>query len=70
MGGNNRMFLGPRIENETSSDADHGTELKLMWCLQRRGFALDMTDVVSWDVHEKWVDALFVRVTTTCFSLA
>ena len=49
-----------RIENETSSDeADHGTELKLMWCLQRRGFALDMTGVVSWDVHEKWVDALF-----------
>ena len=49
-----------RIENETSTDdADHGTELKLMWCLQRRGFALDMTGVVSWDIHEKWVDTLF-----------
>ena len=48
-----------RIENETTTEeADHGTELKLMWCLQRRGFALDMTGVVSWDVHEKWVDAL------------
>ena len=49
-----------KIDNEVSTaDAEHGTELKLMWCLQRRGFALDMTGVVSWDVHEKWVDALF-----------
>ena len=49
-----------RIENETATEeADHETELKLMWCLQRCGFALDMTGVVSWEVHEKWVDALF-----------
>ena len=49
-----------KIDNEVStSEAEHGTELKLMWCLQRRGFALDMTGVVSWDVHEKWVDSLF-----------
>jgi len=40
-----------KIDNEVSTaDAEHGTELKLMWCLQRRGFALDMTGVVSWDV--------------------
>ncbi len=49
-----------KIDNEVStSDAEHGTELTLMWCLQRRGFALDMTGVVSWDVREKWVDTLF-----------
>ena len=49
-----------KIENEIATEeADHGTELKLMWCLQRRGFALDTTGVVSWEVHEKWVDALF-----------
>ncbi len=48
-----------RIESGLFTDeANHGTELKLMWCLQRCGFALDMTGVVSWDIHEKWVDAL------------
>ena len=30
-----------------------------MWCLQRRGFALDITNIVSWQVHERWVDTLF-----------
>jgi len=39
--------------------ADRGTELKLMWCFQRRGLALDMTNVVSWNVHERWIDILF-----------
>ena len=49
-----------KIDNEIPAmEAEHGTELKLMWCLQRRGFALDMTGVVSWDIHEKWVDTLF-----------
>ena len=49
-----------KIDNEVSTgEAEHGTELKLMWCLQRRGFAMDMTGVVSWDTHEKWVDTLF-----------
>ena len=49
-----------KIDSEVvTHDAEHGTELKLMWCLQRRGFALDMTGVVSWEVHEKWVDSLF-----------
>ena len=49
-----------KLEQETvAEEADHGTELKLMWCWQRRGLALDMTNVVSWSVHEKWIDALF-----------
>ena len=49
-----------KFEQESvTEEADHGTELKLMWCWQRRGLALDMTNVVSWSVHEKWVDTLF-----------
>ena len=49
-----------RLEQETiTEEADHGTELKLMWCWQRRGLALDMINVVSWSVHEKWIDTLF-----------
>ena len=49
-----------KIDNEVpTAKGKHGTELKLMWCLLRRGFALDMTGVESWDVREKWVDTLF-----------
>ena len=33
-----------KVDNEVSTgEAEHGTELKLMWCLQRKGLALDMT---------------------------
>ena len=49
-----------KLEQEVITEAaDHGTELKLMWCFQRRGLALDMTNVVSWSVHERWIDTLF-----------
>ena len=49
-----------KVDHEVeSTDAEHGAELKLMWCLQRRGFALDITNIVSWQVHERWVDTLF-----------
>ena len=47
-----------------STDAEHGTELKLMWCLQRRGFAIEITNIVSWQVHERWVDTSFRAYST------
>lgn len=48
------------LEQEVvTAAADRATELKLMWCFQRRGLALDMTNVVSWNVHERWIDILF-----------
>ena len=54
-----------RIDHEVeSADAEHGAELKLMWCLQHRGFALDFTNIVSWQIHEKWVDTLFRAYST------
>lgn len=40
-------------------EAEHGTELKLMWCLQRRGLAFDQADLISWHKHELWVSTLF-----------
>ena len=40
-------------------EAEHGTELKLLWCFQRRGLALDQTSLISWDKHEAWVATLF-----------
>ena len=36
-----------------------GTEIKLMWALQRRGLAFDQTRLMSWETHEAWVQCLF-----------
>ena len=35
--------------------ADCQTPLQLQWCLQRRGLALDLNHVISWETHERWV---------------
>ncbi|CAK9027785.1 Sodium channel protein 60E, partial [Durusdinium trenchii] len=47
----------------TASDAlvsvDIGTEMKLMYALQRRGLAFDLVNLVSWPVHMEWVNKLF-----------
>ena len=56
-----------KIENMTlkmaadteAFEADHGTELKLMWCFQRRGLAFDQASLISWEKHESWVSAMF-----------
>eukprot|EP00435_Cladocopium_sp_Y103_P062898 s272_g24.t1 len=39
--------------------ADCGSEIKLQWCWQRRGLAMDQCRLVSWAVHEAWVQQLF-----------
>ena len=38
---------------------DVGTELKLMYALQRRGLAFDLVSLLSWEVHSEWVGKLF-----------
>lgn len=45
-------------------DADHGTEIKLQWCLQRRGVALEMCNILSWDVSQRWLATLFQAYST------
>ncbi|CAL1149732.1 unnamed protein product [Cladocopium goreaui] len=52
------MTLKMAADTETF-EADHGTELKLMWCFQRRGLAFDQAALISWDKHESWVAAMF-----------
>ena len=37
---------------------DMGSELKLQWCWQRRGVAFDRCGLMSWNVHNKWVNAM------------
>ena len=37
---------------------DMGSELKLQWCWQRRGVAFDRCGLMSWNVHNKWVNTM------------
>ena len=46
------VTLAPAASNLT---ADCQTPLQLQWCLQRRGLALDLNHVISWETHERWV---------------
>ena len=45
---------------QTSADipVDRGSELKLQWCWQRRGVAFDRCGLMSWSVHNKWVNTM------------
>ena len=53
-----------KVSTEAQTEAaDHGTELKFQWCLTRRGLAMDLTNVLSWNVHQKWVQTMF-----SCYS--
>ena len=46
--------------------ADLGTELKLQWALQRRGLAMDQCRLLSWSVHERWLQILLNAMTPDC----
>ena len=39
--------------------ADCGSEMKLQWCWQRTGLAMDQCRLLSWAVREAWVQQLF-----------
>ena len=39
--------------------ADYGSEIKLQWCWQRRGLAMDQCKLLSWEVHDSWIHQLF-----------
>ena len=45
--------------------ADHGSEIKLQWCWQRRGLAMDQCRLLSWEVHDSWVHQLFRTMSQT-----
>ncbi|CAL1134719.1 unnamed protein product [Cladocopium goreaui] len=40
-------------------DADHSSEIKLQWCWQRRGVALEMCEILSWQTSQKWLSTMF-----------
>ena len=45
--------------------ADHGSEIKLQWCWQRRGLAMDQCRLMSWAVHDSWIHQLFRTMSQT-----
>ena len=47
------------IASPTLMTVDIGTELKLMYALQRRGLAFDVVSLMSWETHSEWVNKLF-----------
>ena len=52
---NSQLKVAPQMDD---TKADWGSELKLQWCLQRRGVAFDQCRLLSWSIHEKWVSIL------------
>ena len=46
-------------EGAKLGDADHSSEIKLQWCFQRRGIALEMCELLSWHISQKWLTTMF-----------
>ena len=47
------------IASQSLATIDVGTELRLMYALQRRGLAMDLVGLISWDTHTDWSNKLF-----------
>jgi hypothetical protein len=47
------------VPNPSLAVVDVGTELRLMYALQRRGLAFDLVGLMSWDTHAEWSNKLF-----------
>ena len=50
---NSQLKVGPSVE---VPEADWNTELKFQWCMMHRGLALDQCRVLSWSVHQHWIN--------------
>ena len=50
---NAQLKVGPSVE---VPEADWNTELKYQWCMMRRGLVLDQCRVLSWNVHQHWIN--------------
>ena len=47
------------VSADSLPTVDVGTEMKLMYALQRRGLAFDLVGLMSFDAHSEWVNKLF-----------
>ena len=50
---NSQLRVGPSVE---VIEAEWNSELKYQWCMMRRGLAFDQCRVLSWNVHQHWVN--------------
>ncbi|CAE7292334.1 unnamed protein product [Symbiodinium sp. CCMP2592] len=56
-----------KVGSEQPKDiASYDSPIKLQWCLQRRGLALDQAKVLTWAQHERWVQCLLHALTKEC----
>lgn len=46
------------VSADSLPTVDVGTEMKLMYALQRRGLAFDLVGLMSFDAHSEWVNTL------------
>ena len=42
--------------------ADAGSDIKVLWALQRRAIAYDLMSVISYKVHDQWIRTLFEHI--------
>ena len=52
--------------DSTHDEADYSSPIKLQWCWQRRGLALDQCKLVAWECDERWVRLLLQSMTREC----
>eukprot|EP00435_Cladocopium_sp_Y103_P016333 s1069_g4.t1 len=50
---NSQLKVGPAAD---VVEAEWNSELKYQWCMMRRGLALDQCRVLSWSVHQEWIN--------------
>ena len=56
-----------KVGNENPEDAaSFDSPIRLQWCLQRRGLALDQARLMTWQQHERWVHCLLHALTREC----
>ena len=52
---NSQLKVGPSAD---VVEAEWNSELKYQWCMMRRGLAMDQCRVLSWEVHQHWLNYL------------
>eukprot|EP00435_Cladocopium_sp_Y103_P039314 s106_g10.t1 len=50
---NSQLKVGPSTD---TVEAEWNSELKYQWCMMRRGLAMDQCRVLSWEVHQQWLN--------------
>ena len=50
---NAQLKVGP---STNTVEAEWNSELKFQWCMMRRGLAMDQCRVLSWGIHQQWVN--------------